>query len=117
MMPMVPMKSSTGMPFRAWIFLKTSSDNCCFDCAEAMPTHPASATAPTTNMCFIRACHCIGLVGTKRNHGVHLGCAAGGNERRDNGCQESDGSGCQEGDRVVYVHAVEQALEKTAESP
>src|SRR5260370_30963962 len=64
MTPMVPMKSSTGIPLRTWTFLKTCSEVCRLACdaacgaANVMPanhrTVPPAITRISLDQCFIR---------------------------------------------------------------
>src|SRR5215475_8126594 len=57
MIPMVPMKSSTGMPLSTWMFLKTESDVCNFGGAA----WGAAKTLPTSQMTVMTATARIGL--------------------------------------------------------
>src|SRR5438034_1357052 len=59
MMPIVPMKSSTGIPFRAWMFLKAFSEvnGLCCD-AVWPPADPTPISHPTVIPAIARIIPC-----------------------------------------------------------
>ena len=50
MIPMVPMKSSTGIPRSTWMFLKASSASCNFSGDAAWPSANGRLLSHTTAM-------------------------------------------------------------------